>query len=135
MTRLASWLLYPAIMAALLTALVPLMASAWSAGNSCGSSTYKICVSLDDGNGVPRATTNGDDLSYVGDKYFNTNININDSVSSMQNWYSNQHVWFWQDTGWNGAHMCVPALYGFTSISWLHDDTFSSHFYQSGAAC
>jgi hypothetical protein len=135
MSRLASRLLYPAILSALLTPLIPLMASAWSAGNSCGSSTYKICVSLDDNNTVPRATTNDTIASYVGAKYWNTQILIDNSVSSMQNWYSNQHVDFSQYAGYFGPLFCVPALYGYTSISWWWDDTFSSHFLRTGASC
>lgn len=127
MTRLASRLLYPVIMAALLTALVPLMASAWSAGNSCGSSSYKICVSQDDGNGVPRATTNLSDSTYVGDKYFNTQWDIDNSISSMQNWYSNRDVTFFHTYNYTGGFMCVDSLYGYTSISFTHDDLLSSH--------
>jgi hypothetical protein len=127
MTRLASRLLYPATLAVLLTALVPLMASAWSTGNSCGSSTFKICVSIDDGNGVPRAVTNYSDSTYVSDKYPNTQWDINNSISSMQNWYSNRDVTFFHDYNYGGTAMCVDSLYGYTSISFVHDDTFSSH--------
>jgi hypothetical protein len=125
--HVAKRLLYPAMMAALLTALVPLMATAWSAGNSCGSSTYKICVSKDDNNTVPRATTNLSDSNYAGDKYFNTTINIDDSVSSMQNWYSNRDVDFFRQPNYALDAMCVDSLYGYTSISFVWDDTFSSH--------
>ncbi|MGH7555585.1 MAG: hypothetical protein ACREMQ_21500, partial [Longimicrobiales bacterium] len=93
----------------------------------CGSSSYKICVSKDDGNGVPRATTNYSDASYVGDQYYNTTFNIDNSVSSMQNWYSNKDVTFHHDVNNGGTAMCVDSLYGYVSISIVHDDKFSSH--------
>lgn len=127
MTRLASRLSVPLILSLVLISALPLSAGGWSAGNTCGSATFKICVSKDDGNGVPRATTNLSDNSYVGVKYFNTQDNIDNSVSSMQNWYSSQDVYFYQGVGHSGSVFCVDSLYGYTSISLFWRDTFSSH--------
>jgi hypothetical protein len=126
MIRLGNRLAFPIVIAALLALTVSGVASGWANTNSCGT-TYKICVSRDDNNGVPRAVTTTTDSSYVDDEYYNNPDSINNSVSSMQNWYSSQDVIFHHDTQNNGTAMCVDSLYGYTSISLTHDDKFSSH--------
>jgi hypothetical protein len=135
MTRLVGRLLFPTIMATLLTGSIAWGTVAWSAGTSCGSSTYKICVSLNDGNGLPRATTNLNDSTYVGDYYYNSEQKIDNSVSSMQNWYSSSDVLFYWGAGYTGSNMCVDSLYGYTSISYTFDDSFTSHLIVADTVC
>lgn len=127
MARQVSKLFFPAIMAAILTGVIAPVAISWSAGNTCGSSTYKICVSDHDGNGVPRATTNSSDSNYSGDFYYNTTISIDNSVESMQNWFASQDVVFHTGANQSGSGFCVDSLYGYSAISIVWDNSFSSH--------
>lgn len=121
-------LAYPTVLALLLTGSFAFGAMGWSAfGEGCGSS-YLVCVSRDDGNGTPMATTNSSDSSYSGDVYYNTGgQSINDSINSMQNWFSGQDVTFHQDANQSGGAFCVDSLYGYSALSIFWDDTFSSH--------
>lgn len=121
-------LAYPLVLALLLTGSWAVSATAWSSfGESCGSS-YLICVFANDSYGDPHATTNGSDSNYSGDTYYNSGgQSINDSINSMQNWYSSQDVVFYTDAGSSGSSFCVGSLYGYTSINILLRDRFSSH--------
>lgn len=121
-------LAYPAVLALLLTGTFAFSAMGWSAfGEGCGSS-YLVCVSRDDNNTTPKATTNDSDSNYSGDTYYNSGgQSINDSINSMQNWYSSKDVTFHGDANQSGSALCVDSLYEFTSISIFLRDTFSSH--------
>jgi len=129
-------LVLPTLLAVTMTAIGAFAAAGWANTTSCGSSTFKICVSKDDNNTVPKAVTSTSDSSYIGDFYYNNPNTINDSVSSMQNWYSARDVIFHHDPNNNGDAMCVDSLYEYDSISIFHDDQFSSHALTSGdGAC
>lgn len=92
-----------------------------------GSTTFKICVSRDDNNTAPRATTNLSDSNYSGDIYYNTQSSINNSVSSMQNWFGANDVIFFTGASSSGSAFCVDTFYGYSSIALGWDDAFSSH--------
>lgn len=99
----------------------------WSSGNSCSATTYKICVSEHDDYTVPRATVNGSDSNYDNDKYFNTQTDIANTGSSVQNYYSTQDVFFYTNSGYGGNAFCVDTLYGYSNLGWGQDDQFESH--------
>lgn len=120
-------LAYPTVLALLLTGSFAFSAMGWSAfGEGCGS-TYLLCVSRDDNNTAPRATTNGSDSSYSGDFYYNTSDTIDNSISSLQNWFS-VDVTFHHGYDNGGTALCVDSLFGYTSLGVFgDDDAFSSH--------
>ncbi len=121
-------LAYPTMLALLLSGSWAFSATAWSSfGESCGSS-YLVCVFANDNYADPHATTNDSDSNYSGDVYYNSNgQSINDSINSMQNWYSAQDVTFHGDANQSGSSFCVDSFYGYTSINFFLRDTFSSH--------
>jgi hypothetical protein len=135
--KLVAALALAALMAALSTALVVPAALGWAANNTCDSVNF-ICVSRDDGNGVPRAVAGSDDSSYVGDYYYNTTDKINDTVSSVKNRSLTQDLYFWEDVGYNGnSHYCLDSDWynaNLGSFSIWPDDHFSSH-QQVGNSC
>jgi hypothetical protein len=121
-------LAYPTLLALLLTGSFAFGASAWSSfGEGCGSS-YLVCVYANDSYGDPHATTNGSDSNYSGDTYYNSGgASINDSINSMQNYYTSQDVTFHGDANQSGSSFCVDSFFGYTSINFFLRDTFSSH--------
>ena len=129
--KLLAALTLAALTAALSTALVVPMALGWQGSNITCDTTYWICVSRDDGNGVPRAVTSSDDNSYVNDYYYNTPDTINNSVSSVKN--RSQTGWdlyFWDNVGYQGSHYCLDADWYNANLGNLGiwpDDHFSSH--------
>lgn len=127
MTRSGARFVLPVALAALMVAAIAPAAMAWSAGNNCGSTTYKICVSVDDNMVTPRATTNLTDSDYSGDVYFNTSTSINNTVSSIQNWYSNRDVVWYTGSNGSGSALCVDSEFEYSSLGFGWDDAFSSH--------
>jgi hypothetical protein len=120
-------LAYPTALALLLTGTFTFSAMGWSSfGDGCGT-TFLLCVSDDDNNTAPRATTNDSDSSYSGDFYFNTSLTIDNSIQSMQNWFSSRDVTFHQDYNQTGNAFCVDSLFEYSAISIFWDNTFSSH--------
>jgi hypothetical protein len=127
--KLLAALVLAALTAALSTALLIPSALGWAAGNTCDA-TYWICVSKDDGNGVPRAVTGSNDSSYVGDVYFNTTDGINNSVSSVKNRSLTLDFYFWDNVSYGGNHYCLDADWynaNLGSFGLWPDDHFSSH--------
>jgi hypothetical protein len=107
----------------LLVGLAPATTLAWSA--DCTNN--KVCVSLDNNNTVPRAGQNGSNSNYQGDKYPNTNININDTVSSVFNVYTNRDVIFYHHANSSGNAFCVDSYSGYGYVGFWNNDRFSSH--------
>ena len=104
-------------------------AMGWAASITCGS-TYPICVSRDDNLTVPRAVTATTDNSYVGDQYFNTTDDINNSASSVRNAFAANDVTFF--TGTSGGGNSYPLDSGqvnndLGSFGSGWEDQFSSH--------
>lgn len=128
--KLLATLLLAALASAVSTALVVPTALGWGGSNITCTTTWYICVSKDDGNGVPTAVTASDDSSYVGDYYYNTTDTINDTVSSVKNRsQTGVDVYFWENVSYQGNHYCLDADWynsNLGSIFWP-DDSFSSH--------
>jgi hypothetical protein len=137
MSRLVARLVYPALIAMVLTVIVQSLAiAAWSNTTQCGSSTYKICVSRDDDNVLPKNSTNGDDTTYSNNVYTGTLDSMNNSISSMQNWYSGRDVLFYTESDQQQNNFCVDSLYGYNSIGFGWDDNFESHLrYANDSRC
>jgi hypothetical protein len=135
MHRVTARLAYALVMTALLNIAFASFADAWSAGTSCSTSTFKICVSYDDGNGLPRATTNLNDSDYNGDVYYNSITPIADTVSSVKNLLSSPtDVLFYDDPGYSGSNRCLPSNSAINDLGWFGtwpDDHFESHLQAS----
>jgi len=129
LTRLALAALLSAVSAAVF---VPAVAG-WVAGNTC-TTTSGVCVSGDDGLGVPRAVTCCTDSSYVGDLYFNTNFAINNSASSVQNKFTSVDIIFFDGTSSSGSAYCQDSNSWNSNLGFAGfwpDDSFSSHAVQA----
>lgn len=137
MHRVGTRLTYGLVMAVLLTVAFVSFADAWSAGTQCSTSTFKICVSYDDGNGLPRGTTNLSDSNYWGDYFYNSVTTIDDNVSSVKNLYASPtDVIFFDFDGYEGSSRCVPSNTAVSNLGWggfFPDDHFSSHVTATGA--
>lgn len=83
---------------------------------------------------VPLAAKPGSDANYSGNNYPNTQASIDNSVSSIRN-YFNVHdvVWFF-DPNYSGTSYCEPAGYE-TGVLNSYNDQFSSHLEATGGAC
>jgi hypothetical protein len=136
MIRIIRRLAAAGFLAGMLIATVMPTASAWISGNAC--TVPSICVSRDDGNGVPRAVTLLTDDNYAGDLYFNTTDPIDNTVSSLWNRFTSNDVLFTTSPAGGGSSFCVnsgkaePDL-GFAGFGW--DDKFSSHAKVTGNLC
>jgi len=134
MRKLISKLMLAAIVSGLLGALVIPAAAGWAGNNTCNT-TSGICVSLDDNNGVPRAVTCCSDNTYVGDKYFNTTTNIDNTVSSVRNAFAGNDVTFHVNTNGGGDSFCQDSGTQDNDLGWFgsdFDDKLSSHNKSAG---
>lgn len=113
------------VVAVLLTAMSVFTAVAWS--TTCSTSAQKICVYSNADFGVPMAAMNGSLASYGTDKYPNTNLFINDTVSSVKNLYSTRDVIFKHDVGPGGGSLCVDSGAWYTYVGFWDNDRFSAH--------
>jgi hypothetical protein len=123
----------PFLFAAMLLSIPLVNTIAWS--SSCGTSSTRVCVFADSGFVDPKAGISGSVSLYTG-KYFNTNIDINDSGNGNQNWYTNQAVVFHDDANNTGGSFCVNPLIGYSNVGWTRQDRWSSHLVgETGSRC
>jgi hypothetical protein len=112
---------------ALLLALVPIAAvSAWQV--NCGNiANGKVCVWSGSNWTVPKAGRDGSDSNYSGDVYPNTMISIDNSASSVANYYPAKDVtWHWEPSN-KGFALCVDSGMGYASLPGWDNDMYSSH--------
>lgn len=123
----------PFVFAAMLLAIPLAHAIAWS--STCGGTSTRVCVFADSGFVDPKAGISGSVSLYSG-KYYNTNVDINDSGNGNQNWYSNQAVSFHDDANNTGGSYCMNPGYGISNVGWTRQDRWSSHLVgELGSRC
>lgn len=121
-----------ATMLALLTIAAPGYALGWAF--PCGGVGERVCNWLDSGWDNSQAGRDGSDQTYVGDKYPNTNINIDNSASSLGNYYGVSDVtWHWEPNN-QGIGLCASAGLGYSSLG-FNNDMFSSHAVSGSTTC
>ncbi|CAN5516229.1 hypothetical protein BH24ACT5_BH24ACT5_03740 [soil metagenome] len=119
-------------MLALLSSAVPAHVFGWAF--PCGGVGARVCNWLDSGWKNSQAGRDGSDSTYVGDKYPNTNINVDNSASSLANYYGSSDVtWHWEPNN-QGIGLCADSGWGYTSLG-LNNDMFSSHAVSGGGTC
>lgn len=121
------------VLAALLSATVAALAApyalAWATSYTC-TATFWICVSENDDNTTPRAVTGLSDDTYVGNVYPNSQVGLNDTVSSVRNFSANKDVTFHHDFNNSGVSYCLDSGQRNDNLGSLgigNDDHFSSH--------
>lgn len=102
---------------------LPLSVIAWDA--SCVSGD--VCIWRDRDFGLPVATQTGSNGNYGTAKYPNTTHDINDSASSVANYYTSRDVVFYHGTNGSGSSFCVDSWYQYSWVGLLNNDAFSSH--------
>jgi Peptidase inhibitor family I36 len=121
----------PAVTAVLLLGMLATVAlAAWDI--SCMSG--KICNYLDTNLQGPLAATAGSDYNYDGDNYPNWAISINDSVSSMINYYSTKDVIWYHHAQAGTPYLCVNSYTAVIQLATGHNDKFSRHDVQANAS-
>lgn len=115
----------PLFVAVILSAMPLAGVGAWS--TNCGSSN-KVCIYANDGFGLPVAAQNGSNGNYnTGEKYYNSDIYINDSANGGKNFYSANDVIFHNDGGNTGGAFCIDSNLGYSTIGFFNNDRWSSH--------
>lgn len=132
MTRLAARLLLPTLTALVLTGALPGAVAAWTSNCGSGSSNNRVCIWKEANFDLPRAGQNWSNQLYEG-KYDNSETKINDSASSLANYYSySDIIWHWEANN-QGFALCVPAGSAYSYVGDFHNDKFSSHAVTSNA--
>jgi hypothetical protein len=113
------------ILAVALTIMSATPVAAWQ--TSCGDlSGGHVCVWENGPYQVPKAAKDGSDANYSGDYYPNTSDSMNDSISSVYNYYPANDV-IWHTNANNGGYaLCVDSVSGYGTLGGLND-AFSSH--------
>lgn len=101
----------------------PSAAFAWDA--SCV--TGDVCIWLDRDFGLPLASQVGTNNNYGTAKYPNNNNYINDSASSVANYYTSKDIVFFHGTFGGGDSLCTDSWWQYSWVGLLHNDAFSSH--------
>lgn len=105
----------------------PSVAGVW--GTLC-STTNGVCVWIDDNQTSSKATTGTTDNNYSGDVYPNTLTSINDTVSSVRNYFVSNDVTFHTGSSGGGSSFCQDSNTWDNDLGWLgggYDDQLSSH--------
>jgi hypothetical protein len=125
-------LLVALVLATVIAAGLPASVGAWS--SSCGT-TNGACIYAHQNFTLPRAGASTSVEVYVG-KYFNSDINLNDSASSLKNLFTNRDIRWYHDPSWGGFSWCIDSNTMVGDLGWLDNDAFSSHIkYGHDAAC
>jgi hypothetical protein len=101
----------------------PSAALAWDA--SCV--TGDVCVWIDRDFGLPLASQVGPNNNYSGQQYPNSPSYINDSASSVANYYTDKDIVFYHDAYGSGSTLCVDSWYQYSWVGLSNNDKFSSH--------
>lgn len=126
MTNIQRSISLATILALVLTAVLAVPAFAWQ--TSCGDlGGGHVCMWENASYQVPKAGKDGSDSNYTGDYYPNTMDSINDSVSSVWNYYPSKDVTWHTDANNGGSALCVDSVSGYGSFGWGYNDAFSSH--------
>lgn len=123
-----------AAMLAMLTVAAPSLVLGWTF--PCGGVGARVCNWLDGGfdDNNSKAARDGSDSTYVGDKYPNTNINVDNSASSLGNYYASSDItWHWEPNN-QGIGLCASAGLGYSSLG-LNNDMISSHAVSGSTTC
>lgn len=115
-----------AIALAVVLALVgafPSSAVAWDA--SCV--TGDVCVWIDRDFGLPLASQTGSNSNYGTTNYPNSTHDINNSASSVANYYTSKDIVFYDGTSGSGEAFCVDSWYQYSWVGLFSNDEFSSH--------
>jgi hypothetical protein len=92
-----------------------------------GGPIGKVCVWSGSNWTVPKAGRDGSDSNYSGDVYPNTMISIDNSASSVANYYPAKDVtWHWEPSN-KGFALCVDSGMGYASLPGWDNDMYSSH--------
>lgn len=125
--------------AVLLVGLVPgvVTATPWTSGCSRTASSNVVCNFSDSNFGGVWGNWSGSRSNYSGDTYnSSTSISVNDSVSSMGNYYGSQDVIWYHEPNASGGNVCGNPNWEFSWPGLFHNDAFSSHVVAADAnAC
>jgi hypothetical protein len=133
MRSLVSRLALAALLSTFSAAMLVPSAMGWASNNNC-TTTAGACVSRDDNRTTPRAVTCCTDPSYIGDLYYNTQETINETVSSVENKFTNVDIIWFTGINSSGTAKCVDSTYWIDDLGWFGfglDDQFSSHAVQA----
>lgn len=112
-----------------------LAASVGAWGSTCSASGNKVCIYAHQNYGLPKAGTNGSVEAYAG-KFYNSDIPIDNSTSSLSNLYSAKDISWYHNPSWGGWNWCVDSWLSIADLGLLDNDAFSSHIVHGGdGAC
>lgn len=92
----------------------------------------EICVYQNSGYGGAEAAMaggadHGNDYAYTGQYPGGSSVNLNDSVSSLQNTYNARDVYFYYGIEYSGTNVCYDSYTGWSWVNFFNNDQYSSH--------
>jgi hypothetical protein len=132
-SRLAKLLIIPVSVAWLLG----MLAAGATIGHEINGTWHKdchsseVCIYQDANFGGARAAMAGGwdhgDMDLYQGQYPGTGVNLNDSVSSLQNTYNTYDTTWYYGADFSGATACYDSYTAWSWINFFNNDQFSSH--------